>query len=121
MVLARGIASVAFVLLLGACSETAFVDRITLVNPTDYPAHVEVSDGSKEHWLALTTIRSGRTTRVEEVIDQGATWVFRFAYAGKQVEEIEMSRRDLAQAEWRVEVPPTFDDALREQGLEPPP
>jgi hypothetical protein len=55
------------------------------------------------------------------VIDQGDVWVFRFDYAGKHEEEIEISRSELVRMDWTVEVPQSFGDALHGLGVEPPP
>ena len=107
-------------LFLGACSNVSFVDEITFVNETDYPASVEVSDDSRQGWLDLTVAQRDRETTVQEVIDQGDVWVFRFDYAGKHVEELEISRSELVRAGWQVEVPPSFGDALKRLGVEPP-
>lgn len=109
------------VLLVGACSEVSLVDEIRFVNETDYPAHVAVSDGSRRSWLGLTVAQRDRETTVEAVIDQGAVWTFRFDYAGRHREELEVSRSDLVRADWTVEVPQSFGDSLQRLGVEPPP
>ena len=108
-------------LLLGACSNASFVDEITFLNETEYPAHVEVSERSRQGWLDLTIVQRDQETIVQEVIDQGEVWVFRFDYAGKHEEELEISRAELARADWTVEVPQSFGDALEQLGVEPPP
>lgn len=109
------------VVLVGACSDVSFVDEITFHNDTDYPAHIEVSDASREGWLNLTIAQRDEETTVGEVIDQGEVWVFRFDYAGKHEEELEVSRSELVRSEWTVVVPQSFGDALRRLGAEPPP
>lgn len=109
------------VFLVGACSDASFVDEVTFLNETEYPAHVEISDGSQQRWLNLTIAQRDQETIVREVIDQGDIWVFRFDYAGKHEEELEISRAELVRAGWTVEVPLSFGDALEELGVEPPP
>lgn len=112
----------AFALLVfGACSDVSFVGEITFLNETDYPAHVEVSDASREGWLNLTIARRDRETTVQEVIDQGEVWVFRFVYAGKHEQELEVSRSELVRSAWTIEVPQSFGDSLRRLSVEPPP
>ena len=106
---------------LAACASVSFVDEITFVNENDYPAHVEVSDDSRQAWLGVTTARRGEETTVQEVMDQGDIWVFRFDYGGKHSEELEMSRAELVRTDWKVEVPQSFGDALQRLGVEPPP
>jgi hypothetical protein len=104
-----------------ACSSASFVSTITFVNPTDFPAHVEVSDASRQGWLDLTIAQRGEETVVDEVADQGDVWVFRFEYVGRHQEELEMSRAELADAGWKVVVPQSFEDSLRRLDVEPPP
>jgi hypothetical protein len=108
-------------LFVGACSNVSFIEEITFSNETDYPAKVEVSGASRQGWLNLTIAQRDRETTVQEVIDQGDVWVFRFDYAGKHEEELEISRAELVRADWKVEVPQSFGDALRRLGVEPPP
>jgi hypothetical protein len=108
-------------LVAAACSDASFVNTVTIDNPTDYPAHVEVSDSSRQEWLGLGIAHRDRETVIEEVADQGDEWVFRFEYVGKHEEEVEMSRADLEEAEWEVVVPQSFEDELRGLGVEPPP
>jgi hypothetical protein len=104
-----------------ACAQLAFVDEVTIVNDTAYSAHVEVTDGAREGWLGLTKVGPESSRTVGEVIDQGEIWIFRFDYVGMHAEELEVSRRDLERNEWRVSVPESFEDRLREMGVPPPP
>ena len=102
------------------CTDASFVEKLTVSNGTDYPANVRVSDPSRQRWVNLTSAQPNQQTTVGSVIDQGAVWVFRFDYAGKHDEEVEMSRGDLARAEWTVEVPESFGAALQNLGIPPP-
>jgi hypothetical protein len=111
----------AFVLVLGGCSDVSFVDSITIVNDTEYSAESEVTGADRDGWLGLTLVPQRTTTTVEEVVDQGETWIFRFDYVGKYEEEIEVSRRELEQNDWTIEVPPSFAQHLRDLGVPPPP
>lgn len=111
----------ACVLVLAACSEVSLVDSVTIVNDTDYPAQTEVTGADRNGWLLLAHAQQRQTTTVEEVIDQGATWIFRFDYIGKHEEEVEVSRRELEQDDWSVEVPLSFEQRLRALGVPVPP
>ncbi|MDQ3963614.1 MAG: hypothetical protein M3277_06860, partial [Actinomycetota bacterium] len=91
-------------LLLFACDAGSFVDRVVLVNESDYHANVDVR-GDGGGWLGLSTVPAHQTREIEHVIDQGDTWTFRFAYGGHDSVEIEFSREELIDAGWRVEVP----------------
>jgi hypothetical protein len=106
-------------LLLGGCSDDAFVDRITVVNDTDYPAQVVVADRKRNGWSAVTTVDPTSTKDIQQIRDQGDVWVFRFAYGG-HTEDVELSRRQLADDDWRIEVPPSFAEGLRNQGIMDP-
>lgn len=109
------------VVTLGAgCAEVSFVERVVIVNNTIYEPHVQVR-GSTGGWLLLTTVPPRSTREVREVIDQGDLWVFRFTYARYEPFDLEVSRQELAEAGWRVEVPQELEDALRDQDVAPPP
>jgi hypothetical protein len=111
----------ASILLLSGCSDGAFVDDVTIVNDTEYSADVDVSGKERSGWLALTVVQPESTTTVEGVIDQGEVWVFRFDYIGEHREEVEISRSELEESEWTVEVPESFEEKLRAMGVPPPP
>ncbi len=119
----KAIAKVAALSLIAlvACSQPDFVDRITIVNDTDYPADVDVSDEKRSGWLGLTVVESGSRSTVEEVLDQGEGWIFRFDYAGEHAEEVAISRRELQATNWTVEVPDSFGARLKDMGVPPPP
>ena len=110
-------------LLLGgaACSGVSFVDEVAVVNDTEYSANIDVSGKAGDGLLLLTTVEPQSTTTVEEVIDQGEMWIFRFDYVGKYDQEVEMSRRQLEQDDWTIEVPRSFEQRLRELDFSPPP
>jgi hypothetical protein len=117
LLLVLGICSI----LVAGCSQAAFVDEVTIVNDTAYSANVDVTDGARDGWLGLATVGPESSHTVREVIDQGDIWIFRFDYAGEHAEELEVSRRDLERNEWRVTVPESLEDRLREMGVPPPP
>ncbi len=119
----RFVAAVFSCLLLGgaACSEASFVDEVTIVNDTEYLANVDVTGKPGDGWLALTVVEPQSTTAVEEVIDQGEVWIFRFDYIGRHEEEVEISRSELERRDWTIEVPQSFEQRLRELGVRPPP
>jgi hypothetical protein len=97
-----------------ACSDVSFIAEVTIVNDTEYPAHVDVTDGTGDEWMGLTSVDPQSTMTVEEVIDQGEMWVFRFDYIGKYQEEVEVSRRELEQNGWTIDVPSSFEQRLRD-------
>jgi hypothetical protein len=104
-----------------ACSASSFVDEVTIVNDTEYSANVDITGRDGGGWLELTIVGAESSRTVGEVIDQGAVWIFRFDYVGKHQEEVEISRRELEQNDWTIEVPESFEQRLRDQGVPPPP
>jgi hypothetical protein len=117
--LAGGVSTILVVL--GACSSVSFVDELSIINDTEYSANVEVTDEGRDGWLALNNVESQSTTVVEDVIDQGEVWVFRFDYQGRYQVDVEVSSRELAQSDWSIEVPQSFEQGLRDMGVPPPP
>jgi hypothetical protein len=107
-------------LLLAACSgPPPTVDRITVVNPTDYELDLHVTGRARERWLPVAIVGARSEDFVEEVIDQGDVWIFRFLHWGDPVEEISLSRAELERNGWRVEIPDELGGRL--QGLGRPP
>jgi hypothetical protein len=104
-----------------ACSDVSFVDEVTIVNDTEYSANVDVTGKRRDGWLGLTVVQPQSTITVEEVIDQGAVWIFRFDYVGKYDEELEISRSELERDDWTIEVPHSFEQRLRDLNFPPPP
>jgi hypothetical protein len=82
-----------------------FVDRVTIVNPTERALDVDVSGSAHRGWTGLATVEPRSTTDVEQVVDQGRHWVFRFTDAGAPVGEVRVSRDRLAHDGWRVRAP----------------
>src|SRR5689334_14737586 len=52
------------------------VAQVTVVNPSPYTVEVEVTDAHRDGWVLLGATPPKSSTREEDVIDQGATWVF---------------------------------------------
>ena len=115
-----GLSALLAALLCAACSGGSFVDRIVIDNPTAFTANVDVTGGERDGWLGLATVDAHSESTVEDVYDQGTTWIFRFSYSDYS-EELKLSRAELVRADWRVEVPASFEAALRDRGVSPPP
>ena len=107
-------------LLLGACDGVTFVERIVVVNDTAYATYVDVR-GQSGGWLGLAPAPAGASTDVRKVIDQGESWEFRFSYGTHDPVVVEVSRSELVDADWRVEVPAELEESLRDAGVPPPP
>ncbi len=108
------------VMLLAACDDVAYIDRIVVENATDYTADVAVR-GETGGWLALIRVSAHETREIEQVVDQGSMWTFRFSYGKYDPVELEMSKDELRDGGWRIEVPDELEERLRAEGVSPPP
>jgi hypothetical protein len=111
-----GLAAAAF--LLDTMRSPSFVKQVTVDNPTVYHLEVEVSDG-RQGWVGLGAVAREATQTFHEVIDQGDTWMFRFASGGVHGGEVGIRREQLAGNRWRVRVPDEVQVRLAAAGLEP--
>lgn len=94
-----------------------FVRRLTVSNPTPYGIEVEVTTAQRDGWLGVGGFPPGSTRAVDQVIDQGGNWVFRFTYGGQDVGQIALSRAELKRTNWRVTIPAELGDRLAAAGL----
>jgi hypothetical protein len=107
------------IVLLGGCDDVSQVERIVLINPTEYDLLVDVRSADEASWLGLGIAKRKAETVRQEVIDQGETWVFRFSYVGEKLAEDRISRSDLVGNRWRYEIPERFGQILKEKGYAP--
>ena len=114
------LASIALAVALGGCSSDSFIEKIVIDNPTAYRANVDVRSSEQDAWLQLTAVAPRSEMVVEQVHDQGPTWIFRFSYSDYE-EELSVPRSDLAGDGWRVTIPSSFSDELERRGVQPPP
>lgn len=96
----------------------SFVSELTVVNPTVYKLNVDL-EGDGRGRLGLGTVRREQSWTFEQVIDQGATWVFRFSYGGVPGGELTMTRARLEAEGWQITVPADVGERLRLVGLRP--
>ncbi len=99
--------------------EPSFVREVTVDNPLVYKVNVDVKAHDGGGWSGLGTVRRETSKTVEQVVDQGPTWIFRFTYGGEFGGQMTVSRSELRAGGWRVTVPPEVGDRLREAGLRP--
>jgi hypothetical protein len=81
------------------------VAHLDIVNDSSTEVEVGVSGPSRDDLLGLAVALPQRTTRVQDVIDQGDEWVFAFATADCPAEEVRVSRQRLEDAGWKITVP----------------
>jgi hypothetical protein len=91
--------------------DTAHISRLTVVNPTAYDIDVALTDGSRSGWLTLGEANRHATTSFREISDQGQIWIARFADG--EAGELRITRRQLEQADWRIEIPRAVEGRLR--------
>lgn len=102
---------------LAACSGSPqTVDQITIVNSTGYDLDVDVAGPEQRSWLPVAIADANSEELSEEVIDQGEVWVFRFVHWGDPVGELSLTRAQLVEEGWRVEVPEEIEERLRQLG-----
>ncbi len=98
----------------------AHVDEVTIDNPHEWPASIEVTDQDRDGWVGVGTVGRESEHGFLEVVDQGEVWIFRFSYAGKSV-ELPVSGARLERNDWQVPVPDEFAETLRAAGVPAPP
>lgn len=99
-----------------ALRDPGHVATLTLANPHEWAVNAEVSDAARADWVGLGGIDRGDEHTFELVLDQGDTWVIRFAYAGHHA-DVEVSRSHLERTRWRVSVPDQLATDLRRAGV----
>jgi hypothetical protein len=109
---AAGVVLVAVLLLSLINTSPKFVSRVTVVNRTPYDLQVSVTNGHGNGWMELTTAKAQASTDINQVVDQGGTWTFRFSGQGIDGGELTLSRSALAQSSWRVTVPDAVSQRL---------
>jgi hypothetical protein len=97
------------------------VARITFENPTVYALDIEVSPGTGTGWTSAGSVRQGSTAVVQEVVDQGDVWLFRFDSQGETGGQLRLSRAELEASGWRVAIPAEVGTRLAEAGAPPTP
>ena len=97
------------------------VDRVTIVNETDYGVDVSVRGDDDDTWLRLGRALPREETQRELVLDQGDVWVVSFDRGGVVGGEIELERSALAANGWKIDVPVEVSTRLGEAGLVPNP
>jgi hypothetical protein len=95
--------------------------RLSVVNATPYVLSIDVRGSDGEGWLPVGYVEKRATTDIEEILDQGRTWIFRIAGQGRDAGSFTMTRVQLAEAGWRFEVPSAVEATLHAAGAPPSP
>jgi hypothetical protein len=112
-----GAAVLAVLIVAPSLAPASYVARLAIDNPTAFDVNVDVASGEGGGWFPLGTLDREKESVLEEVVDPGSTWVFRFSYAGVQAGELTVSRSELQGAGWQLAVPPGVSERLRAAGL----
>jgi len=118
------IAVVAFCLLVllvivPALQGPSYIDELTIENPHQWHVNVDASDSSRDGWVSIGPLSRESTVTVQGVIDQGERWVFRFSYGGIDGGQLELTRPQLEQSGWKINVPDDFARRMQAAELEP--
>ncbi|HEY8525271.1 MAG TPA: hypothetical protein VIL48_09920 [Acidimicrobiales bacterium] len=87
------------------------VDRVAVENPHPWYVSVNVRGGDDDGWLPVGAVERESSQSYRDVIDQGPTWTFRFAYAGHTA-DLHVTRDQLAEDGWQVTVPRELAEEL---------
>src|SRR5688572_10155282 len=79
----------------GVSRPPTFVDRIELVNRSPYELSVDVRGAAARGWVPLGYVDQEASTPVDEVLDQGGRWTFRFRSQGRSGGQLTVSRAQL--------------------------
>ena len=122
LVIAAAIAGLALVRVASVAMETPdSVDRITIVNETDYGVDVDLRSAPDDSRLLLGRALPGADAARNQVLDAGDVWIFSFLRAGVDAGEVQLTRDQLEAADWRVSVPDEVVAAIEEAGQNPYP
>lgn len=94
------------------------VPRLRIDNPTPFAINVDLAGGEGGGWFHLGTVAPEGGSLLEEVADPGATWAFRFTYAGVDAGELQLRRSELQGAGWQFAIPADAGPRLAAAGLE---
>jgi hypothetical protein len=95
------------------------VPRLSIVNPYEWRAHVELAGAGNAGWMPLLGVDRQATRELQQVYDHGSTWRFRFTYGNVDGGEIRMTRAELVAANWTVRVPDQFAQRMRQAAIAP--
>ncbi len=99
----------------------SFVDQVNVVNRTPFDLNVQVNGGHPGDAMLVTVAQPGQTTAVNDVVDQGTTWVFTCSRGGVPAGTVRMTRSQLEARNWQVVVPGSVDEPLLATGQRPAP
>jgi hypothetical protein len=119
--LVGGLVALALIIgLMAAVEAPAFVDRVSVRNPTPYALDVQVTGADRDGWLALGPVSPGGRLSLRDVVDEGDRWIVHVSSAGIDGGEIVVSRAALERSGWVITVPDEATNRLAANGATPP-
>lgn len=115
--LSRVLIAALLMALLSGCTQVAYVDELKIENPTDYDLVVEVHGNGSPASLGLGIAPKKRTSALQEVLDFGSRWTFRFTYQGQTVGNLSVDRKQLESSGWTLVIPSELGTRLKESGV----
>lgn len=121
---AAGWAAAGLAAVLGALAAAEVLDPpstvdLVVVNETDRDVTVVVAGQAGAPVLPVATVDAGEERRVDQVVDQGRTWIVTFRVDGEPAEELEVPRADLAEDGFRIVVPAAVAEAAPPEAPSP--
>lgn len=80
---------------------------LVIANESDREVTVVLAGSAGSPVLPVATVDAGEERPIQEVLDQGGSWLVTFEAAGEPAGELEVSRSELADQGFRIVVPPT--------------
>jgi hypothetical protein len=111
-VLPAVLAIAAILLVVGLTVGAPGREALRFDNRTDVAVRVTASDDGRNGWLPVATVDGRGRSRVDEVLDQGDVWRFRYEVGPDRIAEVRRTRDQLEAADWTVVIPADAADAL---------
>ena len=102
---AAGLAAVLGALAASEVLEPPTTVDLVVVNETERDVTVVVAGEAGDPVLPVATVDAGEERQVDQVVDQGRTWIVTFRVDGEPAEEVEVPRDELAADGFRIVVP----------------
>ncbi len=96
------------------------VDRLVVVNPTDYEITLAASEPGERTRAPLGSVDPGEEATFERIVDQGDQWVFHFRSQGRDAGSVEVSEAALVADGWQLRIPESVGEALAAEGVPTP-
>jgi hypothetical protein len=94
---------------------------VTVSNPTEFDLTVEATGAHRDGWMPVGIVEAHSTMPIDDVVDQGHTWILRVTGQGVVGGEIRLDRSQLQHDSWRIVIPASIGERIREHGAEPSP